>query len=136
MALATKPKPKVHHRKRQAQHHKQSKHYLKPYLPYLPMLAVLGLGAAINKYWPANVSSGLATKQDLTRIQTMVGSQDSISLILIILMAGIAAAILLFRNWFRVQRTLNRGERFIVNHPWLDVFLVAICTAGVVLSRT
>jgi hypothetical protein len=51
MALATRPKPKVHHKKRQAGHHRQSKPYLKAYWPYLPMLLVVGLGIAVNSLW-------------------------------------------------------------------------------------
>ena len=136
MALATRPKPKVHHRKRQAKHHRQSKLYLKPYLPYLPMFAVIGLGVIANKFWPASLNSGLITSgQGQTRIETMIGSQNGIGLALIIIMSALAAAILLFRHWFRIQRTLNKGERFIAKHPWFDVVLVAVCTAGVVLTR-
>lgn len=48
MALATKPKPTHHHKKATGQHHKKSKHYLKSYWPYIPMLFVVGVGIAIN----------------------------------------------------------------------------------------
>jgi uncharacterized protein YkwD len=49
MAIATKPKAKAaHHKKRQAAHHRQTKHYVKSYWPYLPMIAVLLLGVLIN----------------------------------------------------------------------------------------
>jgi len=48
MALAVKPKSSYTNRKRQAQHHQQSKHYLKAYWPYLPMLLIIGLGIVVN----------------------------------------------------------------------------------------
>lgn len=64
MALATKPKPKAHHRKRQAQHHKQSKHYVKAYWPYLPMLALVAVSLAINTVWSSG--SVLGTQTDFT----------------------------------------------------------------------
>ncbi len=48
MALATRPKPTAHDRKRQAGHHRHSKPYLKTYWPYLPMLLIIGLGIVIN----------------------------------------------------------------------------------------
>ena len=49
MALATRPKPQVHHKKRSGKHHKTaSKHYLKPYLPYLPMVAVMLVGFVVS----------------------------------------------------------------------------------------
>lgn len=107
---------------------------MKPYWPYLPMFAIIGLGILANQYWPASLVS-LNDVGSGTRIEAMVGSQNSGALIFIILMAAGAAAILIFQNWFRFQRTLNRGERFIVKHPWFDIVLVLIATAGVVLTR-
>jgi uncharacterized protein YkwD len=65
MALATRPKPKSHHKKRQAQHHRQSKHYNKAYWPYLPMLFIVGLGLVINTVW-ANVGSVLGGNTDFS----------------------------------------------------------------------
>jgi hypothetical protein len=47
----TKPKatrPTTVHRKRSGQHHRQSRHYIKAYWPYLPIFAVLGLGIILN----------------------------------------------------------------------------------------
>lgn len=38
----------VHSKKRQGQHHKVSKHYVKTYWPYLPMLVIVVLGFVIN----------------------------------------------------------------------------------------
>jgi uncharacterized protein YkwD len=54
MVLAAKPKKpdSIHHKKRTGHHHKQSKHYAKAYLPYLPMLAIIGLGFVLNSLWP------------------------------------------------------------------------------------
>ena len=101
------------------------------------MLAIVALGAAANKFWPASLGSGLVTSDpSTTRIDTMIGNQNSVGLTIVILMAGAAAAILITRNWFRIQRTLNKGERFIVKHPWLDVILVTICTVGILLTRS
>ena len=58
MALATRPKPTVQAKKRRAQHHRsKSKHYVKPYLPYLPMLGVAGIGLAVNSLWPSASAS-------------------------------------------------------------------------------
>lgn len=51
MALATRPKPPSHHKKRQGAHHRHSKDYLKAYWPYIPMLGIVGLGIAINSFW-------------------------------------------------------------------------------------
>ncbi len=56
MALSTKPKPKApaHAKKRQAGHHRASKHYVKSYWPYLPMLLVVALGVTVNGLWSSH----------------------------------------------------------------------------------
>lgn len=140
MAVGTRPKPKVQHRKRKAQHHSYTSNYLKPYWPYLPMVVIVGLGLFANNHWPASLteinSSLSASTIPPTRIEGLVGGQNSWSLVIIILMAGIAAAIFLSQHWFRVKRKLNDGERFMVKHPWFDIALVAVCTASVVLTRS
>lgn len=44
-----KPKrPSREHRQRKGHHHRQSRHYLKAYWPYLPVLGILSLGFAAN----------------------------------------------------------------------------------------
>ncbi|HVW23392.1 MAG TPA: CAP domain-containing protein [Candidatus Saccharimonadales bacterium] len=55
MALATRPKTTTHHRKRNGAHHRHSKHYLKPYWPYLPMLMIVGLGMFVNSIWSGGI---------------------------------------------------------------------------------
>jgi hypothetical protein len=136
MALATRPRPKtVHHKKRQAKHHRHNKVYLKTYWPYLPVLAVAGAGYIANQHWPAGLVS-VAGGAGQTRIEALTGSQNTWALALIIAMAGMAAAILLFRHWFRIQRTLNRGEAFVVHHPWFDVLLAILATLGILLTRS
>jgi hypothetical protein len=57
-----KPLP-LHHRKRQANHHKRNKDYDKHYWPYLPLLAIIGLGFGLNIMW-APLSS-LLTQHDV-----------------------------------------------------------------------
>ena len=64
MALATRPKPKIHARKRQAAHHRQNKQYLKSYWPYLPMLLIVGLGLMVNSAWSKH--SVLGAKSDFS----------------------------------------------------------------------
>lgn len=142
MALATRPKPSVSHRKRQAQHHRHTKPYLKTYWPYLPMLAIIGLGYLANNYWPSAVQSGLlpndlvdSNGQALTRIQTVSGSSGQTLLLIVLGITAAAFAVVLFRHWYKVQRLLNRGEKFAAEHVWLDVALVLVVVVGVVLTR-
>lgn len=51
MAIATKPKPKsASHKKRTGSHHKQTKQYHKSYLPYIPLLLIVGLGLVTHSF--------------------------------------------------------------------------------------
>ncbi|MDB5169649.1 MAG: hypothetical protein JWN82_45 [Candidatus Saccharibacteria bacterium] len=57
MAIATKTKPKTtHHKKRVAAHHRQTKHYIKSYWPYLPMIAVIAAGLFVNSLLSRSVT--------------------------------------------------------------------------------
>lgn len=64
MAVAARKKPKVNQKKRQARHHRQSRHYLKAYFPYIPMLMIVGIGVAINSMW--NTAGVLGAKSDFS----------------------------------------------------------------------
>lgn len=137
MALATRPKPKAFQKKRVAQHHRHSKLYVKPYLPYLPVLAILVMGATVNKMWAdsdkavASFSPSLGT----ARLALITGSSSKTALYAVLAVTLVAIAIFVGLHWYRVQRVLNRGEKFAVDHPWIDIALAFIITAGVVLTR-
>lgn len=66
MAIAKKPRQRTQDRKRQAHHHRRSKTYLKPYWPYIPMLAVIVAGFVLNSVW-ASVHQVLGTSANLDR---------------------------------------------------------------------
>jgi hypothetical protein len=47
----TKKRPTAaHHKKRTGHHHKRNPHYLKPYWPYIPVIAVLSVGILLNSW--------------------------------------------------------------------------------------
>jgi hypothetical protein len=145
MALATRPKPTVHHKKRQAGHHRHSKHYLRPYWPYLPMLAIIGAGAYVNKLWAGSLPGGpagrlalnsqLAAVQPVTRVQVLTNDRSGLILVLVIIATAVAFAVFTWRHWRRLHRLVNKGEAFVSHHPWLDVATVFVFTAGFVLTR-
>ena len=146
MALATRPKPTVHHKKRQARHHRHSKHYLKAYWPYIPVLMIVGGGAAINRLWSVGSASGLnaavavnpqlSSGQSAARIQVLAGSQASWIVAAVSVLAIAALVLFVVRDWYRLHRLINRGEAFIYKRPWLDFAAVFIFTAGFVLTST
>ena len=136
MALTTQRKPKPAAKKRAARHHRQNKHYLKTYLPYLPMLGVIGLGLLINLAWPGSLTSGLnsSTPATETRVQHITGNNTS--LLIVIIAASLAFGIFLFQHSIRVHRLITKGENFVIKHPAYEIALVAVFTAGAVLTRT
>lgn len=78
MPLAPKTKTKrkvpVHHKKRTAAHHKQTKHYVKAYWPYLPMLLVTLVGVIVNNIW--SVQSGILGVQQSLTSQSLLDSTN------------------------------------------------------------
>ncbi len=139
MSLTTKSKTNVHHRKRQASHHKHNRPYLKTYWPYLPMLAIVGLGYAVNNAWRGlsdqTINPDYAAAS-LTRIEDLTGDQASLSLAIVCVLAAVAFAVFLFAHWRCLHRMLHKGEAYIIHHPWLEIGLVFTFTAGLVLTRT
>jgi uncharacterized membrane protein YidH (DUF202 family) len=146
MALATRPKPTVHHKKRRAQHHRHSKPYLKAYWPYIPVLMIVGIGAVINRLWAVGGASGLKAAlsvnpqltggQSAARIQVLAGSQASWIVGVVSVIAATALVLFVVRDWYRLHRLINRGEAFIYKRPWLDFGMVLVFTAGFVLTSS
>jgi hypothetical protein len=135
MALATRKKPTAPSKKRRALHHRsKSKHYVKPYLPYLPMLSVALMGLAINGIWPPQLASAAGYGHPATRIEVITGSE--VALVTVIAISTAAFGLLLIRHGYYLRKALNRGEYFVVHHPWLDVAVTGIIVAGVLLTRT
>lgn len=131
MALATRPKPNVSHKKRQAQHHRYSKPYLKTYWPYLPMMAILAGGAVINQTWAVAAAAPSAS-----RLQALSGSNATWLTTAVLAIAAAALAFFMIRHTLAFQRLVVRGEHFINNHPLLDIAAVLVFTAGFVLTNS
>lgn len=129
MALATRPKPTVSHRKRQAQHHRYSKPYLKAYWPYLPMMAILGSGALINQTW-AVADAAPST----SRLQALSGSNATWLTTAVLLIAAGALALFMIRHTLAFHRVVVRSEHFINEHPLLDIATVLVFTTGFLLA--
>ena len=137
MALATRPKSKTVNKKRGAKHHRKSKHYLKPYHPYIPVLGVLGIGYVVNRIWPSSMTAGISTQNHTaTRVEALVGHQASLALLSVIIIATVAFAVYLALHWHRTSQSLKHGKRWVITHPWLDIALAILFTGGVVLTRT
>lgn len=151
MAIATKPKLQKHDKKRKALHHRQSQHYLKSYLPYLPMLLVVVVGLAVNVYWASTSGSNVATNNPLialpdqtsvsttaaniSRIQLLSGGSNAWLLPLISTIGLIILIVWLTTYGLRLRKVIVRGEAFVANHPLLDFVVVSLVVLGWVLTR-
>jgi hypothetical protein len=82
MVLVAKPRraPSIQHKKRSGQHHKQSKYYIKPYWPYLPLLAIVGIGILVNSSWSHHMHGvlGYSTNVSATQLLADTDSQRAI----------------------------------------------------------
>jgi len=136
MALATRPKPTAATKKRRAMHHRsKSKVYVKPYLPYLPMLLVALSGFVINSLWPpAIAAAGTVDGRPVTRIEAM--TQSELALVVVVALTSAAFTLLIVRHGYYFRKALNRGEFWVVHHPWIDVAVTVVVVAGVLLTRT
>lgn len=138
MAVSSRKRPKttVSHKKRRGTHHKRNDAYLKTYWPYIPMLAIVAAGVYLNSKWMVESDQVVSATYAPTRIEAMIGSQSEVAVLLIVAMTAIAATVFITQHWFRIRRLINRGEMWAVKHPLLDILLVAVCTVGVILTRS
>jgi hypothetical protein len=70
----TKTKPSVAVKKRSGQHHHKTKHYMKAYWPYLPMLLVVGLGLLVNSLWSTH--GVLGATSDFSAASLLASTND------------------------------------------------------------
>ncbi len=125
MALTTKPRPGTSQKKIKAGHHRHSKHYLKTYWPYIPVIGIISLGLVINAVWHAKtVQPGY-----------VMLSANAFGVVLESMIAAVALAIFLLRNAFAWRKVLIEGEEFAAKHPLLDIALIVLATGGMILAH-
>ncbi|HET9098083.1 MAG TPA: CAP domain-containing protein [Candidatus Saccharimonadales bacterium] len=74
--------------------------------------------------------------QNVSRISLLAGNDASASEIIISILIGAAGATLIIRHGLYLRRLVMEGEGFIIDHPFLDISVVCICTAGILLLKT
>jgi|GEM_PF-1300881 hypothetical protein len=143
MALATRPKPTTHDRKRQAQHHTHGKSYLKTYWPYLPMFAIIAGGVLTNRalYHEPLISpdagAAIGSPSATARIQNLIGGPQANWIFLAALIFTlIAFTYFIASHWYRLHKVINKGEAYAIRHPWVEISIVLVFTVGFVLTRS
>lgn len=74
-----KAKPKrvtTTHRKRTAQHHQRSHHYMRPYWPYLPIVATLLFGLLFNTWFAGHQRNVLGYATDMSASSLLSGTNS------------------------------------------------------------
>jgi hypothetical protein len=91
-----------------------------------------------DKNAPASVKGDdtQLTAQPVSRIAVLTGGNAAWSGLLVSALAGAAFMLFLVRHGRRLHKLLVRGEVFVAHHPWLDITVVFVFTAGFVLTRT
>ena len=124
MSLTPKTRPNAAHRQIHAAHHRKSKHYLKTYWPYIPVVMIIGLGVVLALNWhnaqPAKV-------QSLTAYSYYNILESSIGLM--------ALALFLLRHAFAWHKVFIKSESFALKHPLFDIALVSLAVVGLLLSH-
>lgn len=138
MVLAQQPKRRttVHHKKRTGQHQKQTKHYMKTYWPYLPIIAA---GFIANIILEISMS-GTATTTTAslavpTRLDVWTNANSVLTIVIVALIVG-AAGLFITRHARAWQRVVVKGEDFFMHHRTLDLLLLTVVVAGIVATRT
>ncbi|HEX5744482.1 MAG TPA: CAP domain-containing protein [Candidatus Saccharimonadales bacterium] len=70
----------------------------------------------------------------VSRIQLLTGDAKW-SLFLVVAVTGAAGTLFMLRHGYKVHRWATRGEMFVTQHPYYDIAIVAVITAGLVLTR-
>lgn len=77
MAIATKPKPKQTrvYKKRHGKHQRRGTDFMKPYWPYLPLVAIIGIAMLFNSLWLQNGVLGYATNTTVNGLHVSTNTQ-------------------------------------------------------------
>ena len=124
MSLTTKTRPSAAHKQIHAAHHRKSKHYLKTYWPYIPVVLIIGLGLVLASNWH---SVQPVKTQNLTAYSYYTILESSIGLM--------ALAIFLLRHAFAWHKVFIKSESFALKHPLFDIALVTLAVVGLLLSH-
>lgn len=84
----------------------------------------------------SNVLGAEVSAQPVSRIQVLAGDNSQWALLSVVVLSGAAMALFLLRHGYRWHKLLVRGEAFVIHHPYLDIAIVFIITAGCVLTRS
>lgn len=100
-----------------------------------------GVGSASSTAVPPagapskNILGAESSAQPISRVQLLTGSRTQWPLLAAIALSGAAMLVFVLRHGYRLHRWLTRGEIFVTQHPYLDIAIVFIITAGCVLTR-
>ncbi len=81
-------------------------------------------------------SADAVQPKKVTRLQVMTASNVAWSQFAVSMLASVALLAFLLRHSFAWHRVLRKGENFILHHPLLDIFFIAIATLGFILLQT
>ncbi|MGF7228827.1 MAG: hypothetical protein ACQR33_02465 [Candidatus Saccharibacteria bacterium] len=136
MVIASKPKTRqsVHHKRRTGQHQPHTKHFMKTYWPYLPMMGLAAIFNAMIARSTALTTSASVTPTPVSRLQVWTHSGPEITAVVLGVVI-VFSIVVVSRHTVAWQRAFVKGEEFFVHHHMLDLILVSVILAGVIATR-
>lgn len=102
--------------------------YGQPTATVMPAVAYRQDSSPVPK--PAQLQS-----EPVSRLAVLSSSQTSLATMAIASLMSLAVVLFVVRHGRLLHRSLVRGEAFVLHHPWLDMSLVVVATAGFILTR-
>lgn len=85
---------------------------------------------------PTTIDLSNQIARPVTRVELLASSQAANALLAVIAVTAAAFVFLLTRHTLRLHKVLVASERFVLKHPFLDIAVVAVVTAGLILTRS
>ncbi len=127
--VKTKHRTTVNQRKVTGSHHRKSGKYLKPYWPYLPIILILGGAFIANDYLPRSFSNSFVTTTNSARIDSIIGSHNSLLIGLMTVSLVLLIVWLAFRHLRIFKKLVLEGEQIVTRNFMLDI-VFALFIAG------
>ncbi len=131
--------PYLFHYKNTPKNH--SRHYIKPYLPYLPIILIFGLGFPLSSYLarnyiPTNNSNFLTSQINANNhlASILAGLKNNNLIINIVLIFSIIlTSLFIIRHLVFLKKMLIDSEKILLKNTWLDILIAIILTSSFVL---
>lgn len=94
-----------------------------------PVAAVTGADHPVAAF-------NIPAEATVSRLQLMTKSESTWLILAVTAIAGIGMIYFVMRHSLYMHKVMVKSEAYVVNHPFLDITIVLLCTVSVVLTHT